>query len=151
MASWIMVFMAVGVGTLIPLQTAFNARLGTSVHSLQASLISFIGGTLFLLIANCIARTPFSQLKNLSNFPWYYCTGGVLGALFVTVALSIVPQIGVATMLMSGLMGQLLMSALIDHFGLFGSQEFALHPLRVVGFLLILVGVFCVSRPGVTI
>ncbi len=57
------------------------------------------------------------------SVPKWQLTGGILGAFYVFVMVLIVLKVGVANSLAAVIAGQLVMSSIIDHFGLFGGQR----------------------------
>ena len=62
---------------------------------IQASLISFVVGTVLLLIVNLAMGVKIPSIDKLSTIPWWlWLAGGAIGAFVVTVALMIQPKIG---------------------------------------------------------
>ena len=82
-------------GSLIPLQGAFNARLGAAGASLMhASLISFVIGTL-AIAAYVVATRQTVSWAGFASAPWYTWFGGFCGAFSLTSGLSAIgPRIG---------------------------------------------------------
>jgi len=72
--------------------------------------------------------------------------GGLLGSVFVTAAAAFAPRLGAATFISITIAGQVLVSILLDHFGVVG---FAARPVtapRLLGALLLIVGVLLVRK-----
>lgn len=135
------------VGGLLPIQGAINARLGQLLHHpLQASLISFSVGTGFLACCLWLSGNGLPPLGIVGKVPWYLLCGGLMGAVFVTTVLILVPRIGVANMLIAAMAGQLFISMLVDHFGWFGVPVHPLGTSRVLGGLCLLLGVALVRH-----
>ncbi|GIP69435.1 hypothetical protein AWA1501_15980 [Lactiplantibacillus pentosus] len=67
--------------------------------------------------------------------------GGFLGAAYVFGSAWLVPQIGTGQVVVIALFGQLLFSAIIEQFGWFEAQAQRVKLPRLVGLLLMLVGV----------
>jgi hypothetical protein len=67
--------------------------------------------------------------------------GGAAGALFVVGAVLVVPRTGVAVFFICVVLGQVLGAAVLDQFGAFGLDSHAITWPRVLGILLLLVGV----------
>jgi bacterial/archaeal transporter family-2 protein len=146
-------FLALCVGFLIPIQTASNSKIGALSNPMFATCISFTLGVLCAWIIyfarKIISPDPNSVLKDwglVFNLPWYYFLGGTFGVIFVTVALGLVPKIGVASMLMSGLLGQMLMSICIDHYGWFGVDSIPFSGKRALGICFIICGILLLKR-----
>lgn len=141
---WVAAF---GVGVLLPLQVGVNTQLRSHVGSpLVATLISFAVGTLALLLVTAATRTPWPSIRLLGAMPIWLWSGGLLGMLFVGASIVLGPKIGAAALVGWVIAGQLLMSVVLDHFGLVG---FAVHPisaLRVLGIVLLIAGAALVVR-----
>ncbi len=71
-------------GSLLPVQAILNSRLGRQVGgSLMGVLLSFVVGTLCLLLANgLINSNALLSVRPGRTAPWYLWLGGFLGAVF---------------------------------------------------------------------
>ena len=132
-------------GGLVAVQAPINAGLGKSTGSLPAALLSFGVGTI-ALAAIVILSGKAGGLNSAFDVSWYYLLGGLLGAVYVTNALIAVSVIGAGGVAAATITGQLTASVLIDRFGLFGLDEVALSPERVIGVALLLAGTVLVVR-----
>jgi transporter family-2 protein len=72
--------------------------------------------------------------------------GGLLGAVYVTVALVAVRTLGAAGLTAVVIAGQLAMSVLIDRLGLLGVARTHIGAERIVGLVLLVAGVVLVVR-----
>ncbi len=132
-------------GGLIALQAPINAGLGRSTGSLPAALVSFGIGTI-ALAAIVLLSGKAGGLSSTFDVSWYYLLGGFLGAIYVTNALIAVSVVGAGGVAAATITGQLTASVVIDRFGLFGLDQVALTPERVVGVALLLAGTVLVVR-----
>ena len=138
--------LAVVAGLVVPFQSIVNGRLGILTENrFLSALISFTGGTVVLALMVLITSKGLPTLPAGTKIPWYLCTGGLLGAVFVTVVLTVVPSIGTARVLAAALMGQLLMSLVIDHYGMLGIPKDPVTFTRVLGCLLLLGGTILIQ------
>jgi len=145
----LIIMLAIGAGGLTAIQGAFNAKLGRLLsHPLQATLISFCVGTLGTLGAIAMLRAGYPSLARLQGIPPYLFLGGLFGALFVTSTVLFIPKIGVASMLVAALLGQILISLCLDHFGLFGVPVQTASLQRIAGALFVLLGLYLLTRPN---
>ncbi len=143
----VFIVVALAAGTLIPVQGSLNARLGKTLpHPLQSSLTNFLVGSLVLLLLLLVIRAPWPTYASLAAVPPQLFLGGVIGVIFVSAVLILIPQIGVLNVLASALVGQLLVSILIDHFGWFGVPTHSLSLSRIVGALSLVIGLFLIQR-----
>ncbi|MFT5709016.1 MAG: transporter family-2 protein [Oceanospirillaceae bacterium] len=144
--NWLLVFLAVGAGAMLPIQGTLNARLGAvMLHPMQATLVSYIGGTIACIIVLAMAQASIPDYKRLASIDWYLYLGGFLGVIFVSGMLYIMPRIGVANMLAAAILGQLVMSLVFDHFGLAGITV-EINSNRIFGVVLLLAGVYFLQR-----
>lgn len=132
-------------GMLTALQAAINGRLGMVIDSpIHAAAISFSIGAVLLIITSLVTRAPFGNIgKTLKQGKknWWLWIGGLLGSLYVFGTAWLVPQIGTGQVVVLALFGQLLFSALIEHFGLFRSIEIKISTSKILGLGIMLLGV----------
>jgi transporter family-2 protein len=139
------VFLTAAVGGLIALQPAINAGLGRATGNIPAALVSFLVGTVAL--AAIVALTgKGGALGSSFDVEWYYLLGGLLGAVYVTMALITVSSIGAGGVAAATITGQLTASVLIDRLGILGLEQTSLSWDRMVGVVLLLAGTYLVVR-----
>lgn len=107
---------------------------------IEASFISFGIGTLALLFIVLFAGN--GNISAVATVPKWQLIGGLLGAIYVIVIVLVVPQIGVAPALVGVIAGQILIGAIIDHFGLFGGVRIPLDAKKVAGICLLFVSLY---------
>lgn len=132
-------------GGLIAAQAPINAGLGKATGSMAAALVSFLIGTV-ALAAVVVLSGKAGGLTNSFDVSWYYLLGGLLGALYVLNALVAVSAIGAGGVAAATVFGQLTASVVIDRLGLFGLDQVALSPERILGVALLLAGTVLVVR-----
>lgn len=135
------ILLAILVGCALPIQGIINAKLGVYMsHPMHSTLISYLGGVVACMIFLALAHPVLPDWKRFQHIDWYLYLGGFLGAIFVSGMLYIIPKIGATNMLAAAIVGQLVMSMLLDHFGTLGVQQIRITPERVVGALCLLLG-----------
>ncbi len=151
----VLIGIAVLTGMFIPLQPGINAEMKVHAQSaFTAALISFTGGTILLGIAvACVRVFGRSDLPGVGaivrSAPWWAYFGGLVGALFVTVAIVLAPRLGAALLVAGIVTGQLIGSMVIDHFALVGFPRVAITWPRVLGIGLLIAGVLVIQLGGV--
>jgi len=123
-------------------QQAMNASLREALGSAAwAGLISYLTGSLCMLLLILFLRegAPAAGLVARSN--WWAWTGGIFGAIFIALAILLVPKLGAATFIALLVTGQMLSSILIDHYGLLGVAEHPASIARLIGALFLVGGV----------
>lgn len=133
--------LAIGIG--VPLQTTINSQLRKAVSSsLASSMISFTVGTLFLAIILLLTGQSLLISENIiKDQPWWIWIGGLLGVIYLTGNIILFPYLGSVQTVIMPVTGQLIMSMLIDNFGWFGAVRHSLTAIRILGAVLVAVGV----------
>ena len=78
--------------------------------------------------------------------PAWAWLGGLLGATYVAATTVLGPRLGAAAFLALTLAGQMLAALLVDHYGVIGFPESPLTPARLVGAVLLVLGVLLIMR-----
>jgi transporter family-2 protein len=138
--------MTAAAGGLLALQAPINSHLGKTIGTWQAVLVSFVTGTIVMVAIVSFASGGFGKIAEFRTIPWYYVTGGILGAAYVTAALIGVRTIGAAGLAACTIAGQLSLSVIVDRFGWFGVQQASLTWDKVVGIAFLLLGAFLIIR-----
>ncbi|MGH2919321.1 MAG: DMT family transporter [Solirubrobacteraceae bacterium] len=139
------VLTAIG-GGLVALQAPINSMLGKQVGTFQAAFVSFAIGTLALAMIAALAKGGMGQIAEARHLSWYYLTGGLLGAAYVTTVLVTVRTLGAGGAVAATIAGQLTMSVVIDHYGWLGVQRDPVDALKLIGVALLSVGTYLVVR-----
>jgi len=140
------VLLGAGAGCLVGMQAPINARLAKAVGGVQAATFSFLVGAAALVGISFILRGGLGSLGNIGKVPWWALVGGLLGAVFVFVALEAVKTLGASGLTAAVIGGQLVISVVIDRFGLLGVARSPITAHRIVGLALLVVGVALVVR-----
>ncbi len=135
------------VGFQLAFQPPINSALGGHVGRLAASLISFVVGSLILLLL-VLVTGELARLGELGEVPVVQLSGGLIGATYVATATLTVSRIGAGAVVAATITGQLISSLLIDDFGIVGVDAVPLDLLRVTGALLLVVGTLLVVERG---
>lgn len=141
----IAVVLMAATGGLIAMQPAVNSGLGRSTGNIAAALVSFAIGTL-LLAGIVVLAGQADGVGAVTDVPWYYLFGGILGAAYVFSALVTVSSIGAGGVAAATITGQLSTSVLLDRIGFLGLEEVPITPERIAGVLLLLAGTFLIVR-----
>jgi bacterial/archaeal transporter family-2 protein len=138
------VIATVAVGALIALQPPVNSELGKRTTILAAGFISTaISAVVMGLIL--VAAGEFGRVRRVPHIPVVYLTGGLLGAVLVSVSLVTVRTLGAGGVVAATVTGQLVVSAMLDRYGVLGLERVGLTPLRIAGFALLLIGTAMVT------
>lgn len=134
-------------GAILALQIGINAALARGLaNPIGAATVSFGIGTIALAVYFLITRQPYPTGESWSALPWWTLTGGALGAFYVVSTIISAPQIGAAMLVSLVIAGQILMSLILDHFGIAGFAQNPVTLWRVVGAALVIAGVIAIKQ-----
>jgi transporter family-2 protein len=140
------VLLGAGAGCLVGMQAPINSRLGKSIGGVQAATFSFLVGTTALVLLSTVIRGGLGSLGHVGRAPWWALVGGLLGAVYVFVAIEAVRTLGASGLTAVVITGQLAISVVIDRFGLLGIAKQHISLTRILGLVLLAAGVALVVR-----
>jgi len=145
-AAIIPLLLVLAAGGMIALQAPTNAMLARAGSSpVLAALISFGVGTLVLLLV-WLGSGPRLRPAAFAGLPAYAWFGGAYGALYVAVAAYAAPRIGLASLITTGIAGQIAVALVLDHMGALGLPREPVNLGRLAGAVLVIAGVVLVRR-----
>ncbi|MCM3766189.1 DMT family transporter [Neobacillus niacini] len=127
-------------GIAVSIQVQINGGLGKKVGVLEATFISFLVGTLALFFF--VLFFGKGNLLAMATVPKWQLIGGFLGVVYLIIGVYTVPKIGVAATLVAVIAGQIIMGAIIDHFGLFGGTRLPIDLKKMVAIMLLLTSLY---------
>jgi bacterial/archaeal transporter family-2 protein len=130
----------VAVGLQSPLASMITQRLGM----LESIFIIHIGGA--ILIAIPLVFLGGGKLGEWRSLPWYALLAGSMGLVVVGGVSFMIPRVGVATAITLIIAGQLIISSVLDHYGLLGVQPRLIDLQRILGLLIVFLGAWLTVR-----
>lgn len=137
------IMLAVFIGAILCLQPIFSSNMGKYTGIVEAAFISItITFALILMIFLIFGKGDISRV---SEAPKYYLFAGVFGTIIVTGSIFIVQILGPAVALSVSVAAQIILSVLLEHFGVFGVEKIPISTTRVLGILLMIAGVIFIK------
>jgi transporter family-2 protein len=134
--------LAIGAGLSFVFQQAVNANLRVEIGSpWWAGFISYLGGTLAMLAMVLVLREPWLSGSMAARSSWVSWTGGVFGAIYITVSILMLPRVGAATVVALIVVGQMVGALAFDHFGVLGVRNIRSVLPRIAGAAFLIFGV----------
>jgi len=122
-----------------------NALKKALINPWLGSLVSFLPIVAFLgVLWMCLPR-PLPTVASLSQMPWWAPLGGLVGAFAVVAGLLFVGKVGAGAFAGLTITANILMSLVIDKFGMFGMETHALSVGRMAGAVLMVAGIALIS------
>jgi transporter family-2 protein len=76
-----------------------------------------------------------------AGISWFSWTGGIFGAIYITISILILPRLGAATVVALIVVGQMIGSLTFDHFGLLGVPQHSATLVRIARAAFLILGV----------
>jgi transporter family-2 protein len=130
----------VAVGLQSPLASMITQRLGM----LESIFIIHIGGA--ILIAIPLIFIGGGNLGDWRSLPWYALAAGSMGLIVVAGVSFMIPRVGVATAITLIIAGQLVISSILDHYGLLGVEVRHINLQRIFGLIIVFAGAWLTVR-----
>lgn len=130
-------------GITVGFQHPLNSALADSVGGLNAGLANFGVGLIVLSLITVLLGQN-GELRAIASAPAWTLSGGLLGVVIVVTSLSVIPVIGAVALTATTVLGQLAGSVVLDRFGLVGLERRPIDGPRLLGLLLLVVGMVLV-------
>lgn len=132
-------------GIAIGFQNPLASLMGQRVGAIEGAFIIHIGGAAAAFLPVLALRG--GGLGAWRGVPWYALGAGVLGVIVITAVSYTIPRIGVAATVVLVVGAQLVVSVLVDHFGVLEAIARPLDLQRLAGIVLLIGGAWLVLRP----
>lgn len=130
--------LSIVIGALIAIMILFNGMLATLYGNYLSSVIIHSVGLITIITALIFTK---SKIKIKERLPLYLYSAGALGVLTVLFNTITFTAIGASLTLALGLLGQSIVSLIVDHYGLFGVEKVRFNSKKYVGLILICIGI----------
>ena len=125
-------------GVLIALMVVFNGLLASRTGNSQSLIIIHVVGLLGTTLLLIVSR---NRLKSIRGIPFYLFIAGALGIFNVLFNNISFLKLGATLTLCLNLLGQLIASMIIDHFGLLGQQVNKINSTKLLGISIMILGI----------
>jgi len=135
---------AVVGGLAIGFQSFATGILGDRVGIMESVFIIHLGG---LVLSTIVLLFMWGgNLTDWKSVPWYILIGGLYGVIIIAAYSYAVPRIGLATTITLAIVAQLILSAILDHYGFLGSVQHSFDLRRSIGLLVLFAGTWLIVR-----
>jgi transporter family-2 protein len=141
------IIIAMLAGASIVTQQALNTNLRFALDStVWPGFISYFVGLMSMVAFAIAMREPLPAFGVMARIPWWAYSGGFFGAVFIAIAIFLVPKLGAATFIALFVAGQLLASLVFDHYGVLGLAVRPIDATKVFGAALMVAGVVLIRK-----
>lgn len=113
--------LALLAGAALSFEGAIYAELGKTVGQIETSFYNFFMGSIIMGLLWLFFGK--GELSYTLKAPKWSLLGGVMGVVYLTSIVISVPFVGVGITMVAVIIGQLVMSMVIEHFGWLGSKQ----------------------------
>ncbi|MCU9814593.1 DMT family transporter [Paraclostridium sp. AKS73] len=129
-------------GVVLSTMVVVNGDLGNATGNYISSVIIHFVGLIGIIILLVVTK---SKIKNLKGIPFYMFSGGLIGILTVLFTNISFTNLGVSLTVSLALLGQLVTSIVIDHFGYFDLEINKFEKKKIIGLGIIILGIFIMT------
>jgi transporter family-2 protein len=140
----LVILVALAGGVAVALQSPLASMLSQRLGILGSIFIIHIGGALLSLFL--LLLMGWGNLGEWRSAPWYALCAGFFGVVVIAAVSYTIPRVGVAASVITIVAGQLAVSTFLDQYGLLGTAVRPLGPTRILGLLVVMLGVWLTVR-----
>ena len=145
--TWLSYLFVVAAGSFSAVQAGANAQLRKSLDQpLMAALCVYGTALIALLIAVPFTRLTGFAPSKAAQVPWWAWLGGLLSIMSTMAGLMLVRKMGSTFFTATTVTCSLVCAVLLDHLGWVGFEVHRVNFWRMVGCMLLLAGLFLVSK-----
>ena len=131
-------------GAAMSIQGVMNTRLSDKIGLYESNV--FVQGTAFLFSLIAVWFLGKGNFKEIGQVNKLYLLGGLIGLVITITVMLGVGKLGPTVAISTILISQLLVAAIIDAFGIMGSEKVAFNWTKYLGLLLMLGGVLLFKK-----
>lgn len=143
-----MLLLAVIVGLLgglaVGLQGPLASLMSQHIGTMESVFVIHLGGA--LMAGVLLLGVGGGNLAAWRSVPWYALGAGIFGLVVLSAVSYTIPRIGAATTVTLIVVAQLVLSTLLDHFGLLGTSVRPIDPSRILGVAVLFLGTWLMVR-----
>jgi transporter family-2 protein len=145
---YLMYLLAALAGLGNPFQSSANAALNKGLAQPVATgiLVYLVGFAAMLALAPFVGFAPREAISKVGQVPWWGWVGGLCNALFVIAAAVTTRKIGSAGFTVTTSCVSIIVSLVLDRYGLMGLAPKPLTVMRMVGGAMAMGGIFLVAK-----
>lgn len=133
------IIIAILIGICLALQPPINAQLGKAINSKNAALTSVLISS-FSMLMIILFTGNIKEYCNITKVPPYYWIGGFLGIVVVFGSILVIPSLGTLTAFSIFVSTQLIIGALVNHFGWLGIPKSPITITKLFGIVFLILG-----------
>lgn len=135
-------FISVFTGIILAIMISLNGQVSNMAGNYASSVIIHFIGLIGIILVLIFTKSKIGSLKGI---PFYMFTGGLIGILTVLFTNASFVGLGVSLTVSLSLLGQLVTSLVIDHFGYFNMPVVEFDKKKILGLVIIIIGIYVMT------
>jgi len=133
--------LATFTGMLVAIMVLANGILTEYIGNTPS--VVFVNGTGFICMTLIVLITK-EKWKSIKGIHFFYLLGGVTGIVTVYATNASFIALGATVTLMVSMIGRIVTSTIIDHFGFMGMDKYPFKPIKLVGLTIMTIGLILI-------
>ncbi len=142
--NFFLIILAALGGIAVSIQAQFMSTLDKHLGTLSATFFTYGSGAIIIALITLALRG--GNFRLWGDVPPAAFLAGVLGLIIVATVSYTVPRLGLVPAFTVLVSAQFILSAIIDHFGLFGAAVMPINPTRMLGMGTVLFGTWLIIK-----
>lgn len=139
-------FYAIFAGNIIAMQNVFSTRISEKIGLWETTVIVHLVGLIVaLVLASIFGSGSYKSLEGVNKL---YLLAGGLGVIIIFSVPMAIGALGASFAIALMVISQLTFSTVIDTFGLFGSDKIPFDTTKLMGIIIMIVGVIVFKSKG---
>ena len=134
---------ALFAGAALSFEGAIYGELGKNIGKLETSFYNFFMGAIILGLLWIFFGK--GKISHVAEAPKWTLLGGALGVVYLTAIVISVPFVGVGITMVAVVIGQLLMSMVIEHYGWLGSKKTKINKEKIFAVISMVIALILVN------
>ncbi|WP_338443589.1 DMT family transporter [Bacillus spizizenii] len=135
--------LALFAGVALSFEGAIYAELGKTIGQIETSFYNFFMGSIILGLLWLFFGK--GELSYTLKAPKWSLLGGVMGVVYLTSIVVSVPFVGVGITMVAVIIGQLVMSMVIEHFGWLGSKKTRVNKEKIFAVISMIIALILIN------
>jgi transporter family-2 protein len=140
---YISYLLALFAGAALSFEGAIYGELGKTIGQLETSFYNFFMGSIIMGLLWIFFGK--GKLSYAVEAPKWSLLGGVLGVIYLTSIVISVPFVGVGVTMVAVIIGQLVMSMVIEHYGWLGSKKTRINKEKIMAVISMIIALILVN------
>ncbi len=140
----LVLFIGLFGGFAVGAQGAISGAMSQRIGGAAGSFVIHLGGTIASLLL--LLSRKGENIEEIGTLPWYMLGAGIFGVILYLTLGQTIPRFGATVAIALLIIGQLLSSIIIDHFGLFNLPVHSIDLTRILGVVVLFAGVYLIIK-----